>query len=83
MPTGKIWICFSDPENDNIPKFNPSPKPEKWSPDNIYEWTPVISSPYTSDHTFTVAGIIVLTILIAGMAIFTKRRIFRKSGNSR
>jgi len=24
------WICLSDPENRDIPAFNPSPKPKKW-----------------------------------------------------
>ena len=29
------WICISDPENTNIPAFNPSPPPVKWSPNHI------------------------------------------------
>jgi len=29
------WICLSDPENSSsIPAFNPTPEPQKWSPEN-------------------------------------------------
>jgi len=28
----KEWICLSEPENSNIPAFNPAPEPTKWVP---------------------------------------------------
>jgi len=37
--TGNLaeWICLSDPQNSNIPAFNPAPEPVKWKPDNSPE----------------------------------------------
>lgn len=35
----EAWICLSDPENSKIPAFHPAPKPVKWSPDKVIEWT--------------------------------------------
>lgn len=32
------WICLSDPANQDIPSFYPSPMPAKWSPDGNMEW---------------------------------------------
>ncbi|MDR2712259.1 MAG: hypothetical protein LBB91_03990 [Clostridiales bacterium] len=32
------WVCLSDPENSNIPAFNPAPKPIKWSPKGRNKW---------------------------------------------
>jgi len=29
------WVCISDPQNTNIPAFNPASPPVKWSPDHI------------------------------------------------
>ena len=35
------WICLTDPDNSQIPSFNPAPKPAEWSLGGIYEWTHV------------------------------------------
>jgi len=31
------WVCLSDPENINIPAFNPAPEPVKWVPPDIHD----------------------------------------------
>ncbi|MCL1866476.1 MAG: hypothetical protein FWF82_03610 [Oscillospiraceae bacterium] len=31
------WVCVSDPENREIPMFNPAPPSQMWSVDNVYD----------------------------------------------
>ena len=33
------WICLDDPENNEVPAFNPAPKPIRWSPDGEHDWS--------------------------------------------
>jgi len=33
------WLCIDDPESRELPTFNPAPKPIKWSPDGVYDWS--------------------------------------------
>jgi len=45
------WVCLSDPENSDIPAFNPAPPSKKWTPDGTFDWSvavPVTVWPPTS-----------------------------------
>ena len=44
------WICLTDPANSQIPAFNPAPKPVKWSPDGVYQWTHIDISDNTVEQ---------------------------------
>jgi len=59
------WICLSDPENSDIPAFNPAPTPTKWESDVYPIW-------FIDKLLVTVFLVFVLIVLI---------RIHRKSNN--
>ena len=64
------WVCLSDPENSDIPAFNPAPKPTKWSP--------VLSAELPPKSPFNIPLLIIslVVILIVGAIVFII--IFRK-----
>lgn len=37
--TRPAWVCLTDPENSDIPQFNPAPTPLRWSPDGVLDWS--------------------------------------------
>ena len=85
------WVCLSDPENkSNIPSFSSVPKPIKWSPDGIIDWSsddaivypPVepsgLTRPDTTDRIISEQTLLIIVssfVLVLGTAVLI---IFRK-----
>ena len=69
----KGWICLSDPQNTDIPSFNPAPAPAKWaSGDNTF-WT------LRGNLGILILIVILLFAVAAGTVVLI--RLFRKRKN--
>ena len=87
------WVCLSDPENSEIPSFNPAPSPIKWSPDVEVDWTagatlyPPADPPETPPFDMTsLPFIIAASSLAVGVVVFIwifKKQKKAKSGEGR
>ena len=91
------WVCLTDPENSDIPAFNPAPRPIRWQPDGILDWSladaddwppagnPIMSLTYQSErlNNTLVIGIIIAAICVVAACVFlVVIRNRKKAGNS-
>jgi hypothetical protein len=74
------WICLDDPENSNLPAFNPAPEPVKWLPGAFQGFAPIDNSnpPASSNSSSPSSDYIALIVsaalaaLIVGVFVFVK-----------
>ncbi|MDR2854536.1 MAG: hypothetical protein LBV40_00015 [Methanomicrobiales archaeon] len=65
-----IWVCLSDPQNRDLPAFNPAPEPDVWVSETVH----VDIKHYASENEFSVVIVIIglVTVLVAGTAVLIR-----------
>jgi len=74
------WVCIDDPENSNIPAFNPAPEPVKWSPGDFQGFKIADKAKPSSSDIFLYIPLIIGSAAIlsfVGIFVFIKLRKYK------
>jgi len=75
-----IWFCLSDPQNRDIPAFNPAPEPGVWKSETVHIDIRQQIDEQRQEYSMPVVIIIMVAVLVIGTGVLI--RVFWKPGKT-